>query len=81
MSVSHEGIFGIGSTGAIGIRREEMHVHVRRQHLVLRPHVQTLASSLLPQQGNAASALSFCGWHRVSAQRGSGWARCLGRGG
>lgn len=39
MCVSPEGAFGIKPTGAIGIWREKMHVHIRRQHLVPGPHV------------------------------------------
>lgn len=35
--VSPEGFFGIRPTGATGFWREKMHVHIRRQHLVLGP--------------------------------------------
>lgn len=33
--MSPEGVFGIRPTGGTGIWREKMHVHIRRQHLVL----------------------------------------------
>lgn len=65
-----KGVFGIRPTGAIGVRREKMHVHIRRQHLVLGPHVQVLALSLLPQKRDPASALSFCVWHGGSGGKG-----------
>lgn len=68
--MSQEGIFGIRPTGAISVQREKMHMHIRRQHLVLRPHVQMLALSLLPQKRNAASALSFCVWQWVPVCKG-----------
>lgn len=48
--MSHEGIFGIRPTGAIGIGREKMHAYVRRQHLVLRPHVQMLESAATKEE-------------------------------
>lgn len=70
--VSHEGIFGIRPTGAIGFWRGKMHVHIRRQHLVLGPYVQMLAWSLLPHKRNAPALLWFCGWHWVSVQRALG---------
>lgn len=81
--VPHEGFFGIKPTGAIGIWRAKIHVHIRRQLVVLGPHVQMLAFSLLPQKRNAASVLSFCLWHWVSVGKGV-WgeqgvcAGCLG---